>query len=211
MPPERLGKPPMKSSADRTLLFRRLAFAALGFVAAVSVLVMVSACTVDSANAVSRSVSADVTGVYRYDSDSCNNDGRFVSANSGSRVIYFDVRQIGDQLEAIDNNGIIFRGTIGHVSDSSASFNITGSTTAGNGVTVSGSIEIGSGKGVMRATWIEDNFFATVCGSANGPAITETDPGTNVTTNAFFRINDRGMKTEEIASYRKLALWFCEG
>jgi hypothetical protein len=189
---------------NKTLVL--LASFAIGF----SALVCVTGCSVDSADSVVRSVNANVAGFYSKDSSVCGQD-RFVTANSGKQVISLDLRQTGDQLEAIDNNGIIFRGTIGNVVDNSASFNIEGSTTAGNKVLISGNIAIGGGEGVMRATWIEDTFYATLCGSANGPSVTSNTPTpSNSVSNVFYRANERLMQNE-LASYRKTALWFYEG
>jgi len=143
---------------------RQLAVAVLGFAICFSSLLMLSACSVDSADSVIRSVDGNVNGVYR------NDEGEFVSRNSGAKVTQLDLRQDGDQLQAIDNNGIVFRGTIGNVVENIASFNLDGSTTAGNSVTISGNIEIGGGEGIMRATWIESAFFSTVFGRAIGPS-----------------------------------------
>lgn len=188
---------------------RSLAFAAsllLGILA----LSIHTGCTVDSANGSSRTVGINVGGIYRYDSGSCANDGRFVTANSGRSVISLDLRQAGDSLEAIDNNGIIFRGTIGSVVDNSASFNLEGATTAGNAVLISGNIAVSGGKGVMQATWVEDTFFASLCGSSTGQSVTtNAPPPTNITTNANITI---GFQTsEQLAAYRDLAWWLGNG
>ena len=147
-------------------------------------MLVLTACSVDSANSVVRSVNANVAGVYR-NSDSNSNNGKLVSANTGSSVTSLDVRQAGDQLEAVDNNGIIFRGTIGDVLDGIASFNLAGRTTAGNKALISGNITIGSGQGTMRGTWIEDSLFGTVFGIANGPSIITNTPPPTTNTNTL--------------------------
>ncbi|HMO04432.1 MAG TPA: hypothetical protein PKC67_09225 [Kiritimatiellia bacterium] len=167
-------------------------------------------CTVDSANGTSRTVGISVGGIYRYDSSACGNDGRFVTANSGRSVISLDLRQAGDSLEAIDNNGIIFRGTIGNVVDNSASFNLEGATTAGNSALISGNISVSGGKGVMQATWVENTFFATLCGSSTGQSVTtNAPPPTNTNNNASISI---GLQSaEQLAAYRNLAWWLDNG
>lgn len=180
-----------------------------GVVSCLVTMGLLTACNLESADSVSRVVGADVSGVYTYDSDQCSNDGKFVTANSGAAVTALDMRQTGDNLEAIDSNGIIFRGTIGAVIDDTASFTLEGSTTAGNSAIISGTIEVGGGEGVMRATWIEDSLFGTVCGTANGPSVnTNTTPSTN--TNVAFRI-EYNMTPQELAAHRKTALWFYKG
>jgi len=170
-------------------------------------LLVYTGCSVDSANGVSRTVSINVGGIYRYNSSVCGNDGRFVTANSGKPVISFDLRQAGDTLEAIDNNGIIYRGTIGSVQDTSASFNLEGTTTAGNSALVSGNISVSGNQGIMQATWIEDSFFATLCGSSTGQSVnTNTPPeDTNGLSNAFFRVKD--LQQSDLAAYAKLVWW----
>lgn len=188
---------------------RSLAFAA-GLLLGIVALSIHTGCTVDSANGTSRTVGISVGGIYRYDSSSCGNDGRFVTANSGRPVISLDLRQAGDSLEAIDNNGIIFRGTIGNVVDNSASFNLEGATTAGNSALISGNIAVSGGKGVMQATWVENTFFATLCGSSTGQSVTtNAPPPTNGTTNASITIGFQA--TEQLAAYRDLAWWLGNG
>jgi hypothetical protein len=192
-------------------MIKKLLVASASCVLALITMIHVTGCSVDSANSVARSVSVNVAGFYAYDSGNCaNNQDRFVSANSGKQVISLNLRQIGDQLEAIDNNGIIFRGTIGNETESSASFNLSGATTEGRAVVISGSIAIGGGEGVMRATWIEDTFFATLCGSANGPSVTTNTP-TPTNTNTTTSIGLNYMPASELAAYKKLAWWFAEG
>lgn len=187
----------------------QLTVAGLGFCVCFAALTILSACSVDSADSVIRSVGADVDGVYQHDG-SANNGGKFVSQNTGAQVTSLDLRQDGDQVQAIDNNGIVFRGTIGNVVDNNASFTLSGSTTAGSGVTISGNIEIGGGQGVMRATWIEDSLFASVYGVANGPTVITNSPIVTNGTSVYFRTYSPMMPTE-LAEYKKTALWFLEG
>jgi hypothetical protein len=188
---------------------RSLAFAA-GLLLGILALAIHTGCSVDSANGTSRTVGISVGGIYRYDSGACGNDGRFVTANSGRAVISLDLRQAGDSLEAIDNNGIIFRGTIGNVVDNSASFNLEGATTAGNSALISGNIAVSGGKGVMQATWVENTFFATLCGSSTGQSVTtNAPPATNTNDNASITIGFQA--TEQLAAYRDLAWWLGNG
>ncbi len=179
--------------------------------------VVMLGCSIDSANDVTRTVDANVAGLYRYDATVCS-EGRFVTRNSGSTVSSLNVMQAGDQLEAIDNNGIIFRGTIGNVNDSSASFNLDGVTTAGNDVLITGTINISGNQGVMRGTWVEDAFFGTVCGTADGPSVNTNDntspTNTNSTTNGnvitITRLDDFTPEAERLA-YISSVLWFLPG
>ena len=125
-------------------------------------------CEVGSSDSVTRTVSVDFTGFY--DSTETNND--FVSpANSGSRVTSLNLRQSGDQLEAIDNNGIVFNGTLSDSTLSSgtatANFELDGRTTAGQSVTISGSLSGSGTSGTMKGTWIEPDRYCYVVGDAD--------------------------------------------
>ena len=140
-------------------------------------------CEVDSSDSVTRSVDVDFTGVY----DSTATDNDFVSpANSGDRVTSLNLRQSGDQLEAIDNNGIVFNGTLSDSTLSSgtatANFRLDGRTTAGQSVTISGSLSGTDTSGIMRGTWIEPSLFAYVYGDAVINRVPTNQPGlvTNV-------------------------------
>jgi len=191
-------------------MIKKLLVASAACVLALVTIIHMTGCSVDSADSVVRSVNANVAGVYTYSDANCGAGGRFVTSNSGKPVTSLNLRQNGDQLEAIDNNGIIFRGTIGNDTESAASFNLQGATTAGGAVVISGSIAIGGGQGVMRATWIEDTLFSTLCGSANGPSVTTNTPTpTNTTSNTTSIVSF--VPASELAAYKKLAWWFVEG
>ncbi|HMP73762.1 MAG TPA: hypothetical protein PKE55_10920 [Kiritimatiellia bacterium] len=188
--------------------------------AGLAILALPSACKLESANDVIRQIDANVAGVYR-NADSTQNDGKFVTINSGREVTFLDLRQTGNQLEGIDNNAIIFRGTLGDPRENQVQFNVEGRTTAGNRALISGTISIGEGQGTMRATWIEDNLVGLVYGVANGPTINTNQPppqtnniptnntGTNININFPFGAN-RLMTPEEVLAYKRIAQWFCE-
>ncbi|MDD4736833.1 MAG: hypothetical protein PHP44_12105, partial [Kiritimatiellae bacterium] len=126
-------------------------------------------CEVDSSESGSRNVDINVWGVYHGQDDYYD---ALVNNSSGSAPEYFDLRQYGDQLEAIDNHGIIFRGTIGSVNSDAktCSFTLEGKTTAGNRVIVNGNINISGSYAIMEGTWIEDNLYALLYGKATAPA-----------------------------------------
>ncbi|HMO52450.1 MAG TPA: hypothetical protein PKE26_14630 [Kiritimatiellia bacterium] len=164
---------------------------ASALVAGLAAGLLLTACNVDSANSTARLVNINVSGVYR-NSEADQNGGVFVSRQSGTRTEFLNLRQTGDQLEGVDNNNIVFRGTIGNVIENNASFNLEGSTTAGNRVQISGRIEAASGQGTMRATWIETGLFGNVYGVADGPTVIITNrppPQTNTNNNSSVSIN----------------------
>jgi hypothetical protein len=148
-------------------------------------LTVITGCEVDSPTDVQRSVGVDFTGFYSR-TGSSNETVAIVSRNTGSPITSFDLRQGGDRLEAIDNNGIIFKGNIGTFDGTTASFELIGRTTAGNKGTVSGTLTAsGSGttnaggatSGAMQGTWIEDSLYGTVRAEASIPGITRGGGG----------------------------------
>jgi hypothetical protein len=139
-----------------------------------------SGCEVGSADSVVRTLGIDFTGFYQ--GYGTNGTQLVVPPNSGDAVTLLNLRQNGDQLEVIDNNGIVFRGVLGNLVEQTASFTLEGSTTVGNPVTISGTLTGVGTAGTMHGTWIEPDLYATL--SAQGvinPAPTNVTP-TNITT-----------------------------
>lgn len=157
-------------------------------------------CEVSQPNTVIRNVEVDFTGLYEH------SGGRVVSQNTGNSITRLDLRQTGDQLEAIDNNGIIFRGTIDDVVDGAGTFVLEGSTTAGQKGTISGSLtQNGDSSAEMRGTWIEDSIYGTVFAEATIPSNSEPVVITTNSTNASLRIQlDEMTAANQPAS----SLWF---
>jgi hypothetical protein len=119
-------------------------------------------CEVGSSDSVTRNVSVDFTGVYT---------GGFASAHvtdnqTGDPVSFFNLRQSGDQLVAIEDHGLIFKGKLGDASvsgsDSTSGFTLEGKTTAGNAVTIAGVLSGSSTAGKMTGTWIEPSLYGNV-------------------------------------------------
>ena len=141
-------------------------------------------CSLDSGESATRTVGVSVAGFYIGDPS-----GNLVRNNTGSPVATMDLRQNGDSLEGIDNNGHIFKGTIGAVDTdgTSASFTLVGQTTAGQEGVMSGTIQKPSDTTAqMRGTWAEPTLFSTISGMATVPANPVsggTGTGTNGTTN----------------------------
>lgn len=154
--------------------------------ALVSALLAVAAalgCSVDSADEFIRDVTVNFSGFYVG-----RNNGVLVSANSGKPITTLDLRQNGDRLEAVDNNGRIWRGSLGEVQGGSSSFELNGQTTDGTEATFSGSItssdggsadtgSVSNAEGTMQGTYIEPNRFATFYGTATIPGSSGGDNG----------------------------------
>ncbi|MFH0909669.1 MAG: hypothetical protein V1929_12995 [bacterium] len=156
--------------------------------AVVAALALVVGCELsNSPNNTVRNVAVDFSGFY-------DNDGAPLSSSqSGDPVTSFNLRQTGDRLEAVDNNGIIFKGTLGEVSGESGSassiFELNGRTTANGDVTISGTISGSDNQGTMSGTWIEPdrfgNFYAqgtisTINTNSNGGGGTNNNSAVSI-------------------------------
>lgn len=127
-----------------------------------STALLLCGCEIDSAESSSRNVGLDVTGYY-----SGALAGKLVERNSGAPITGIDLRQNGDRIEGYDNNGKIFRGTIGQVSGKQASFTLEGVTTSGAAGVISGSISVDGTSATMSGTWFEEALSSRVAGNAS--------------------------------------------
>lgn len=137
-------------------------------------------CEVGSADNVVPTSSGNFSGNYTNP-----NGGAMVGRNTGSAVTSLSVSQFGNALNAVDNNGILFKGTLGDVVNSSAAFTLEGATTAGAQVNVNGNLRASGSTAVMNGVWAEPNFYSSIYGTASITPITNT-PSTN--TNTVVRI-----------------------
>jgi hypothetical protein len=133
-------------------------------------------CEVGSADEVVASSEGNFSGNYVNP-----NGGAMVSRNSGSAVTSLNVTQFGNQLNAVDNNGILFKGTLGDVVNSAAAFTLEGSTTAGAQVTVNGNLNVSGSTATLNGIWAEPSFYSSIYGQAGVTPVTNT-PTTNTTT-----------------------------
>lgn len=163
-------------------------FSCCAFVAsavlALGSLVLYSGCSVDSADSFYRDVSINYSGFYQ------GSDGKhLVDKNSGSAINTLNLRQDGNNLQAVDNNGIIWKGKLGDPDNGNSSFQLKGTTTAGQEGTFagvlsssSGSNSSGSAQGTMSGTYVEPSFYSTFYGTAQSiPGSTDNGGATNGT------------------------------
>lgn len=120
-------------------------------------------CEIGSPDTVIREVGLVVAGFY------ANSGGNLVSENSGAPIETLNLIQNGDDLQGVDNNGKVFRGTVMAVAGTAASIQLTGRTTSGAEGTIQATIDSSGGTATMRGTWIEASLFGTVYGTASVP------------------------------------------
>ncbi len=160
-----------KSMKKRSILpLSLLAFLAI-FLACIHV-----GCSGNSGDSIIRSVSIRVSGFYTGNPIS----NPLVRQNTGNPISNMNIIQTGDNLEAVDNNGNIFRGTISQEDGTIATFMLNGMTTAGAQGTIAGTFTISGTTSTMEGTWTEPALFSPVFGTATVP----TNAVVTVTTNA---------------------------
>jgi len=136
----------------------------------------------NSPNDTVRNVSVDFTGFY-------DNDGApLTTSQTGADITEMNLIQTGDRLEAVDNNGIIFKGTLGEVTvdssgQASSIINLSGRTTANGDVTISGTIIGQQNQGVIHGTWIEPTLFGQFLAKGTISTINTNDGGGGTDTN----------------------------
>lgn len=145
--------------------------AAAGFAAGLAVAALgLAGCEFGSPNKAIRQVAVRIAGLYR------NPDGRLVARNTGAPIVQLDVRQMGDRLSGIDNNGSVFDGRIGAVSDNRVSVTFEGMTTSGAEATLVGEVTISGNTATLRGTWIEPTLYSTVFGQATVQGVVTNGP-----------------------------------
>jgi len=135
-----------------------------------------SGCEIRSSSSVERTT-LNIAGLYR------NSDGsRIVDRSSGAAVRSLSVQQQGDQVEAVDNNGRLFRGSFIAESDTRGVLQLRGTTTTGVEVTISGTIFVTGSKAVLNGTWIEPALLGII--NAQAELFTTNPAPTNTNTTA---------------------------
>ena len=133
---------------------------------------LLQGCEVGSPNDVVAGANGNFSGQYAGTTNSA-----FVANNSGNAVTSLSVSQTGNQLQAVDNNGILFKGTLGDIlgatgasnsvsSSASATFTLTGETTAGQSVSISGNLHASGATATMTGIWAEPGLNSSINGTA---------------------------------------------
>lgn len=163
--------------------FRFSAIASAALAAVLSCAAALSGCDVDSSNTshvVSNSsgTSYNFSGLYRPTGDGVEYLVYPSEEQSGTKLTWMRIVQDGSGLQGYDNAGQNWSGAISTVDDAVAHFSLEGATTAGNGVTIAGTMTYASEKSTISASWLESggfsgNFFAE---AVVAPPATPTNP-----------------------------------
>ncbi len=138
-----------------------------------------TACEISNGDETVRQVSIRVAGVYSSASGIASNQ-------SGQTITSLNISQSGDQLDAIDNLGARWTGTIGQADSTLATVNLKGLTNTGVQVVITGNISIDGTTGTLSGSWIEpvirSNVFAQAIVAAQPTSTPIITPTTSVTT-----------------------------
>jgi hypothetical protein len=124
------------------------------------VLLLFSACEISGGNETVRNVSIRIGGSY------VNSSG-IPSNQSGNRITQLAITQSGDRLDAVDNFGGRWNGSIGQAESNLATFTLKGMTSAGAEVVLTGTITVDGTNATLSGTWIEPSLRAAASAQAS--------------------------------------------
>ena len=170
----------------RTAAFRVLA---IGLALPLAALLWTVGCDVDSTDSTTSTISDNEGNVYNYSglymsasnaNGSTNGYASLVfpaGKQSGSALIWLRLLQYGSVIEAYDNVGLVWNGSISAQNGAIAAFSLSGRTTAGAAVQIAGTLSYVSQLSTMDATWIEPTFSGSIFAQATvSPAVTSKPP-----------------------------------
>lgn len=135
----------------------------------VLLILLMTSCDIQSGDDTVRNVSVRVAGNY------VNESGLSVR-QSGARTTRLSLTQSGNQLFAVDEHNIRWKGSISRTDGNIfAAFTLKGGTTAGGEVTLTGDIRIEGSTATMSGLWIEPGFTSSL--SARAAVTPVPDPG----------------------------------
>ena len=184
------------------------AFRPLAAAAAFSLFALgLAACDIGSTDSTSAVVSDnagkiyDFSGLYMSVSNSADSEDGVnalvypLRRQSGKTLTWLRLLQYGAVLEGYDNAGLSWEGKISSVTtEGTASFTLSGKTTAGAGVEIIGTLYNESGtRATLNAAWLEPSFAGSIFAQATvSPVVTNSPIGSlSISpTSASFSTND---------------------
>ncbi len=161
-------------------IFRTIAFRILALSLALPLLALWSGCSVDSTTSVpsdNDGTTYNFAGLYLHPDAATSTNGALAivypnqgsSRPSGQILTSLRLLQYGSVLEAFDSANLTWSGRINSIQGGSAGFTLEGRTTAGQAVTVAGTMTYADEQSTMNATWIEPTYFGTLYAQASVP------------------------------------------
>ena len=147
-----------------------------------------AACDIDSVDSTTSNVADNDGTIYNFAGLYANNTTNGLAPlvfplnrQSGVALTWLRLLQYGSVIEAYDNAGMTWAGSISTIQGGTATFSLLGRTTAGLATEIAGTLVYSDQQSVMDAAWIEPSFsgnlyaIATVAPSAtNSPSPTNS-------------------------------------
>ncbi len=178
------------SGTDRkqTGLFKRLE--TLLLVLAFAAGTFLIGCDIGSVDSVSAVLSNDdgtiydFSGLYMNPNNSTSTTGilPIVFPNTGNQVptgeLIRSLRllQYGAVLEGYDSAGLTWYGSISSLQGTTATFSLSGRTTVGNSVEMTGTLNYNDSTSTLNATWIEPTYYGSIIATATVSPATTNSP-----------------------------------
>lgn len=111
---------------------------------------------------------------------------------SGVALTWLRLLQYGSVIEAYDNAGMTWAGSISITQGDIASFSLRGRTTAGIATEIAGTLSFGSGstsQSVMDAAWIEPSFSGNLYAIATVAPVSTNSPSPTNSPNVILNAN----------------------
>lgn len=133
-------------------------------------LLFFSACEISGGNETVREVPIRLAGSY------VNEEG-IPTRQSGDAITRLTISQSGDRLDAVDNLGARWRGSIGRADSNLATITLNGLTNNGVEVVLTGSITVNGTDARLTGTWVEPGLTAAASARATVAPAPEPTPG----------------------------------
>jgi hypothetical protein len=157
-------------------IFRTVAFRALAFSLALPLFALLIGCDVDSVDSTASVISDNDGTIYNFSGLYLNNSTNGLlplvfptNGPSGKPITSLRLLQYGSVLEAFDSANQTWSGSISALQGGSATFGLSGHTTAGQAVEVAGTMTYSAQESTMNASWIEPTYFGTLYAKASVP------------------------------------------
>lgn len=131
-------------------------------------------CEISGGDETVRQVSLQIAGTYR-------NDSGIASRQSGTVITTLTLLQSGDRIEAVDNLGARWTGSIGRADSSVATVTLRGLTSTGVQVVITGEIRVNGTTATLSGIWVEPNLRSPVSADATVAASSTPTPEPNPT------------------------------
>ncbi len=191
-------------------IFRTSAFRAFALSLALPLsLFLLAGCDVESADSTTAVASDNSGTIYNFAGLYVNpNNGSSTNGliplvfppgkQSGTALTWLRLLQYGTTLEAYDNAGLTWSGSISALQSGTATFSLVGRTTAGAAVEIAGTLVYADQNSTMDAAWIEPAFSGSIMAKATVSPATTNSP---VNGDVSLTVNDSTVSLNDTVTF----------